>query len=70
MGTFGVFSKFRAGGDIVRHAATSKNILRTFVKNGREYQYHATKGWRSYRAAGGGVWSHPFPHQKNTETKA
>ena len=50
MGTFGVFSKFRAGGDIVRHAATSKNILRTFVKNG---QYHATKGWRSYRAAEG-----------------
>tara|TARA_R110002167_G_scaffold356953_1_gene572270 strand:- start:254 stop:421 length:168 start_codon:yes stop_codon:yes gene_type:complete len=53
MGTFGVFSKFRAGGNIVRHAATSKNILRTFVKNGREYQYHATKGWRSYRAAEG-----------------
>lgn len=28
-----------------------RRIIKTFVKNGREYQYHATKGWRSYRIA-------------------
>jgi len=27
-------------------------ILRTIVEFGRENQYHATKGWRSYRATG------------------
>ena len=25
-------------------------IIRVIKKNGREYQYHATKGWRSYKA--------------------
>ena len=29
-----------------------KHILRTIVKEGREYQYHATKGWRNYRWIG------------------
>lgn len=24
-------------------------ILRVFIRNGRELQFHATKGWRSYR---------------------
>lgn len=26
-------------------------IIQVFVREGREYQLHATKGWRSYRAA-------------------
>ena len=25
-------------------------IIKTFVRDGREYQLHATKGWRSFRA--------------------
>lgn len=38
----------------VKHLAKPPNqygrrIIRTFIKNGREYQLHATKGWRSYR---------------------
>lgn len=24
---------------------------RTYVKDGREYSYHATKGWREHRAS-------------------
>lgn len=24
-------------------------IITEYVKDGRHYQYHATKGWRSYR---------------------
>jgi hypothetical protein len=27
-----------------------KRIIKTFIKHGREYQYHATKGWRYYKA--------------------
>lgn len=27
-----------------------KKIIRVFVEDGREYQLHATKGWRSRRA--------------------
>ena len=27
----------------------SRRIVRTIVKDGRERQYHATKGWRDYR---------------------
>lgn len=26
-----------------------RRILKTVHKNGKEYQYHATKGWRVYR---------------------
>lgn len=29
--------------------AYGRRIIRTFIKNGREYQLHATKGWRSYQ---------------------
>jgi hypothetical protein len=28
-------------------------ITKTFIKNGNEYQYHATKGWRLYRSNSG-----------------
>lgn len=27
-----------------------RRIIRRYVKDGREYQLHATKGWRIYRA--------------------
>lgn len=27
-----------------------KRIIKTVFRNGREFQLHATKGWRSYRA--------------------
>ena len=35
-------------------AARSGNtrITRSFRKNGRDWEYHATKGWRSYRVPG------------------
>ena len=26
-----------------------RRIIKTVLRGGREYQYHATKGWRSYR---------------------
>lgn len=26
-----------------------RHILRTFIRDGREWSYHATKGWRSRR---------------------
>jgi hypothetical protein len=34
---------------IAMHQDTIKND--TFIKHGREYQYHATKGWRNYKGA-------------------
>lgn len=38
----------------LRNGITKKvpfgRILRTEDENGREYQLHATKGWRSYRS--------------------
>lgn len=33
-----------------RKGATNRRILKEFRENGRLWQYHATKGWRSYRA--------------------
>lgn len=27
-------------------------ILRTIIRDGRELQFHATKGWRVYRSSG------------------
>jgi hypothetical protein len=32
--------------------ANSK-IIKTIIRNGREWQLHATKGWRSYRLVKG-----------------
>jgi len=34
---------------ITRHSAFGR-IIKTRVRHGREEMYHATKGWRSYRA--------------------
>ncbi|MBQ2263231.1 MAG: hypothetical protein II336_17955 [Loktanella sp.] len=34
-----------------RQGEYGKRILITKKMNGREVQYHATKGWRSYRIA-------------------
>lgn len=34
-----------------RKGRFGRRIIKTFVRNGREYQLHATKGWRSYRLA-------------------
>lgn len=34
-----------------KQSAYGKHIIKTIVRNGREYQLHATKGWRSYRVA-------------------
>lgn len=31
-----------------------KRIIKRFTRNGREYHFHATKGWRNYRAAPNG----------------
>lgn len=33
-----------------RKGAAFRHIIKTVVKDGREYQLHATKGWRSRRA--------------------
>jgi hypothetical protein len=33
-----------------RKGATQRRVIRTFTRNGREYYYHATKGWKSRRA--------------------
>ena len=35
---------------VVKNIGASK-IIKTIIKDGREYQLHATKGWRSYRLA-------------------
>jgi hypothetical protein len=34
-------------------AGYGKRIIKKFTKNGRDYEYHATKGWRNYRSVGG-----------------
>lgn len=31
--------------------ATKSRIIKTIIRDGREYQLHATKGWRNYRVA-------------------
>ena len=33
-----------------KRGSYGKHIIKTFTKNGREHQYHATKGWRSFKA--------------------
>jgi len=33
------------------HHVPFRRIIKTMTRFGREYQYHATKGWRSYRIA-------------------
>ena len=35
---------------VKRSGSWGCKIIRTITKNGREYQLHATKGWRSYKA--------------------
>jgi hypothetical protein len=42
--------KNKAAGKIGRKGMPFCRIIKTVVKNGREYQLHATKGWRSRRA--------------------
>lgn len=32
----------------LRKGQPSRRILLSFISNGREWQFHATKGWRSY----------------------
>ena len=32
----------------MRHGKPFGKIIRTIIKDGREWQLHATKGWRSY----------------------
>lgn len=34
-----------------RKGTAFKSIIKSFVLNGRAFHLHATKGWRSYRAA-------------------
>lgn len=34
-----------------RKGTYGRRITKTIIKDGREYQYHATKGWRVYRFA-------------------
>lgn len=34
-----------------RKGTPYRRIIKVLVKNGREYQLHATKGWRSYGLA-------------------
>ena len=36
----------------MQHGSWGKHIIRSFVRDGREHQYHATKGWRSYKIQG------------------
>jgi hypothetical protein len=49
-----VLSAFSREAQVVNGAAGyGKRIIKTFTKNGIEYQYHATKGWRQYRSVGG-----------------
>jgi len=39
-----------ARGQLFRPGPYGSKIIRTFIRDGREFQLHATKGWRSYRA--------------------
>jgi hypothetical protein len=34
---------------MMRHGSYGKRIIRIYRKGDREYQLHATKGWRNYR---------------------
>lgn len=45
-----IFRQFYPGLGPVQKKQGYGRILRTFVRNGREYSYHATKGWRVRRA--------------------
>ncbi len=36
-----------------KHGAYGRRIIKTIIRDDREYQLHATKGWRSYRISGG-----------------
>jgi hypothetical protein len=36
---------------ITAKGSWGRRIIKTFVKNGFEYQYHATKGWRVLRTS-------------------
>jgi hypothetical protein len=36
---------------LARKGLPSLRIIREFKRGGRVYQYHVTKGWRSYRAS-------------------
>jgi|TARA_R110000850_G_scaffold43407_1_gene110864 hypothetical protein len=38
-----------------KRSGYGSRIIKTFTKNGIEYQYHATKGWRRYRSMEGGA---------------
>ena len=33
----------------LRKGATNRRIIISLIHDGRIYEYHATKGWRSYR---------------------
>jgi len=33
-----------------RHGGYGKNIIRRVTRAGRDWEYHATKGWRNYRS--------------------
>jgi hypothetical protein len=49
-----VLSAFSREAQVVNGAAGyGKRIIKKFTKNGRDYEYHATKGWRSYRSVEG-----------------
>lgn len=37
----------------MKSGAYGAHIIRTVIRGGREWQLHATKGWRNYRLAGG-----------------
>jgi hypothetical protein len=41
--------KNKAGGKMGRKGTPFCRIIKTVVRGGREYQLHATKGWRSRR---------------------
>jgi hypothetical protein len=49
-----VLSAFSREAQVVNgQSRYGKRITKAFTKNGRDYEYHATKGWRSYQSVGG-----------------
>jgi hypothetical protein len=44
-------SKFKAQ-SLSKNSKYGKHILKTINRNGREWQLHATKGWRNYSIFG------------------